>query len=339
MTASVALGYLVGTGAIALFVAYQGSAVDNALQRFDEVGGLALRFDMWRDALRVSATAPWIGVGLGDYAAHQYWVASAGSGIDGVRYVHNQVLQTAAELGWPMAIALVAIGTWWLFAQARERAGVAESALAGALLVVIGLHSTLEWPLASLHFAIPAALLFALAEPRVPGARPIALDSRLLVFVGVAGVLLALPMKLEFDELSDVTARADMERRSKTGITESTVMRMLSLGETARLRVYADNLLVYVRAPAAVQATDYEIERHERLLIAGAEPRLVARLVILYAKAGRMEESVRNAERLRIFRRVDYPGLSKVILDAVEPLGEAAEPLRRELAAGAIAAR
>lgn len=333
LSAALVLGYLAGAGTIAWLVAYQGTAVDNAIQRFGEAGGFAIRAVMWTDALKVAATAPFLGVGFGDYGAHQYWIASAVAHVAPTTYVHNLLLQTAAELGWPMAIALAAIALWWMLAQRKERVNAGETAFAWALLLVIGAHSLLEWPLASMHFVIPAALLFALAEPRLPAPRAaVPIDSRLLIVAGVAGVLLALPMKLEFDDLADVAARAETERHSKTGIDATTVTRMLALGETAKLRIYADHMLVYLRAPAAVEASDFEIERHERLLIAGAEPRLVARLVILYAKAGRIEESVRNAERLRVFHRGQYADLSRTILQAVEPLGAAADPLRNQLA-------
>jgi len=340
MTAALMLGYLAGSGIVGLFVAYQGAGVDNALERFGEAGGFSVRLVMWRDALRVAATAPLIGVGFGDYAAHQYWIAVPGAGGATTTYVHNIVLQTAAELGWPLAFLLTTGGGWWAAAQCKERLADKQTAFAWAFVFFIGIHSLVEWPLASMHFLLPAALLFAMAEPRLKGTRAAAaLDSRLLVIVGVAGVLLALPMKLEFDELADVSNRVEVARHSKQGIDESTVMRMLALGDTARLRIYADRLLVLIRPPAIVEATDLEIERHERLLIGGADSRLIARLVILYAKAGRMDESVRNAKRLGIFADADYAEISKMILQAVEPLGAAADPLRKQLADGAVAAR
>jgi len=299
-----------------------------------------VRLFMWRDALKVAATAPLLGVGFGDYAAHQYWIADLASGPERTVYVHNLVLQTAAELGWPMAITLAAVGGWWTLAQWRERLNTSETAFAWLLLVFIGVHSLLEWPFASMHFAIPAALLFALAEPALrPAHAGIALDSRLLLVVGAAGLLFAAPMKLEFDELADVSALIEKQRRSNGGFDEATVMRLLALGETARLRVYADQMLVSLRPPHAVEANDFEIARHERLLIAGADPGVIARLVILYAKAGRMDESVRNAERLRVFAKADYAEISRKILQTVEPLGAAADPLRKQLADGAVAAR
>lgn len=338
MTLALLLGYAFGAGAVAVLVAYHGAAVDNAVQRFGEAGGFAVRMVMWADALKVAATAPWLGVGFGDYAAHQYWIAQPGPHVTSTVYAHNVVLQTAAELGWPMALGLVAIGLWWLLAQYRERIAAPATAFAWALLLLIGVHALLEWPLESLHFAIPAGLLFALAEPRIASARgTLGLDSRLLAVIGVAGVVLALPMKLEFDEIANVTSRVDAERRSSKGVDEATISRMLALAETARLRAYADSLLVSLRAPGAVEASDSEIARHERILIMTAEPRLIARLVILYAKAGRMDESVRHAQRLLVFHGGFYADMSKVILEAVEPLGDAADPLRRQLAEGASA--
>jgi hypothetical protein len=340
MTAAVALGYVAGTLAVTVLVAYQGMAVDSAVQRFGEAGGFAVRTVMWMDAFKIAASAPWLGVGFGDYAAHQYWVAEVGPHVQATAYAHNLILHTAAELGWPMGLLLAALLAYWSLAQLKERTAVRATAFAWVLIVIMFAHAMLEWPLAALHFAIPAALLFAIAEPSRKAPRSsVAIDSRLLAVAGLAGLLLALPMKLEFDELSDVTQRAEAERRSATGIDQSTVMRMLALGETARLRVYADSLLVALRAPAAVEASEFEIERHERLLILAADPRVIARLVILYAKAGRVEQSVQHAARLRVFDRGQYGDLGRSILDAIDPLGDAAEPVRLQLVTSAHAVR
>jgi hypothetical protein len=114
-------------------------------------------------------------------------------------------------------------------------------------------------------------------------------------------------------------------------------MRLLSVSQTARLRVYAETVLVNLRTPGAVEATDGEIALHERLLTRGAEPRLVARLVIVQANAGRIADSIRTADRLRVFHAGNYEELRALILEAVEHLGATADPLRLELAAGSAA--
>jgi O-antigen ligase len=333
MTLGLVLGYATGVLVVSLAVAYQGAAVDTAVQRFAEEGGLAVRLVMWLDALRVAATSPWIGVGFGQYALAQYWAATAAPHVQTTNYVHNIILQTAAELGWPMAIALGLIGAWWACAQFKRRIGSPESGFAWAVLLVVGVHSLLEWPLASLHFAIPTAILFALGEPELcaPFKARMVTTSRTLALIGASGVLLALPMMLEFNELADVTERAELERRTNQGLSESTLMRMLALGDASRLRVYSESLLVFLRLPDAVEPTAEEIRRHERLLILGADPRLITRIVLLNARAGRIEEALRHVERLRIFHRRDYQELSKLILKSVEGLGPSVEPLRARL--------
>jgi len=101
------------------------------------------------------------------------------------------------------------------------------------------------------------------------------------------------------------------------------------------LRIYADVMLVSLRAPSAVEATDEEIKRHERMMIFGADPRLIGRLVILDAKAGRIDQSVRHAARLSVFHGDQYDKQTKIILEAIERLGPEADPLRRQLALGA----
>jgi hypothetical protein len=69
------------------------------------------------------------------------------------------------------------------------------------------------------------------------------------------------------------------------------------------------------------------------VLVRSVDPRIVARLVILNAQAGHIEESVRHAERLWIFNQDDYAPLGKMILEAIEPLGPVADPVRREVTA------
>ena len=334
VTLAVLLGYVAGSSAVSVLVAFNGIAVDTALARFGETGGFSIRFAMWADAIRVAASAPWLGTGFGQYPLSQYLLAQPGGHEISTNNVHNLVLQTAAELGWPLAVGLCALVLWWVLAQFKQRMNVKETALAWALLVVILAHALLEWPLASLYFSIPAVLMFALAEPE-SGARfgATAIKSRLLLVAAVAGLALGATMKLEFDEISDVTYRAEAQRKTAQGIDDDTLRQMLALGNTSLLRVYPELLLASVRKPGAVEATEEEIKLHERVLVRSVDPRIVARLVILDAQAGRIEESLRHAERLWIFNKDDYAPLGKMILEAIEPLGAAADPVRREVTA------
>jgi O-antigen ligase len=335
-SAALVLGYIVGSFCVSLLVAYQGGAVDTALARFNESGGFSIRLTMWADAIRVAANSPWLGTGFDQYPFSQYWLAQPGRQQISTNNVHNLVLQTAAELGWPMAVSLVCLALWWALAGFKHRIAERHSAFAWLLLAVVGAHALLEWPLSLLHFAIPAALLFALAEPDVRSKfASVQLDARLLIGVGVCGLLLAATMKLEFDEISEVTYRADAERRTSKGVDEDTLRRLVALGQASLLRAYPELLLTSLRQPDLVEATDEEIKMHERVMVRSVDARLIARLTILNAKAGHVEESVRHAERLAIFYQDRYADLSRMILEATATLGSEADPLRRQLASGA----
>lgn len=338
VSVALVLGYIVGSFSVSLLIAYQGGAVDTALARFNENGGFSIRLTMWADALRVAASSPWLGTGFDQYPFSQYWLAQPGRQEISTNNVHNLVLQTAAELGWPMAMSLVCLAGWWAVAGFKHRIAESHNAFAWMLLAVVGAHALLEWPLSLLHFAIPAALLFALAEPDVCSKLALLrLDARLLVGVGVCGLLLAATMKLEFDEISEVTYRADAERRTSKGIDEDTLRRLVGLGQASLLRAYPELLLTSLRQADLVEATDEEIKMHERVMVRSVDARLIARLAILNAKAGHVEESVRHAQRLGIFYQDRYADLSKMILEATASLGAEADPLRRQLAAGAAA--
>jgi hypothetical protein len=335
------LGYVAGSFAVTLLVVFQGGAVDTAFARFNESGGFSIRLAMWADALRVAATAPWLGTGFDQFAFSQYWLAQPGTNRISTQNVHNILLQTAAELGWPMAVALGLLAAWWVCAEFQRRVRERETALAWALLAVVGCHALLEWPLQSLHFAIPVALLFALGEPTAVARFAAShVATRMLLVVGAAGLVLATTMKLEFDEISDVFYLTQAERKTPKGVDEETLRKLVSLSNASLLRIYPEVLIVSLRQPDRVEATDDEIKLHERVMIRSADPRVIARLVILNAHAGRIDESVRHAQRLAAFAGDQYAPLSRMILEGVASLGPAADPLRRQLnaATGAMGA-
>jgi hypothetical protein len=338
MTVSLVVGYFLGSVAVAWLI-FPGAGSDTALARMTDSSGLAVRLSMWRSALDVAASAPLLGVGFGEFAAHQYWVARPGPGVIPTPYAHNLILQTAAELGWPMAVALSAGALWWFSGQFKPRMRDANNAFAWILVFFVFVHALVEWPLALLYFSIPAAILFAVAEPRlVAGKGTAVFGAQLVALVGLCGVLLAIPMRLEFDELAGTLERAEAELKSRKAIDDGTLSQLVGLGESARFRLFAELYLATVRSPTAVAATDEEIARHERFLVRGGEPPVIARLVILCAKAGRFDEARRHAERLRVFKAARHGDLNGMVLDAIKDIGPDADALRAALGARDLAA-
>jgi hypothetical protein len=232
-----------------------------------------------------------------------------------------------------MAIFLCAVCAWWVVFQLRERVQQPEMCFAWAVVVVILAHAQLEWPLASLHFAIPTLLLMGLGEPALAqgmGHR-VPVQPRLLALAGAVGLVLSVSMMLEFNELAVTGERAELERHTKAGISEETLMRLLALSDASRLRPYSEALLVSVRGPNSVEPSEEELRRHERVLILGADPRLIVRLVILNARAGHFDAAMRHAERMRVFQAAAFDSLATSVLDSIKDLGPEADPLRQYL--------
>ncbi len=126
------------------------------------------RLTLWHNVLTLTAQHPWLGWGWGelDYAhfIHLY---------DGPRFcdildnAHNLPLHLAVELGVPVALLVCGLLLWWLL-RARPWAETdATRQMAWAILVVLGLHSLLEYPLwyGPFQIALGLCVVFLWRDP------------------------------------------------------------------------------------------------------------------------------------------------------------------------------
>jgi hypothetical protein len=135
------------------------------------VDSLAGRQQFWAGAARLSLQAPWVGHGWGSFAL-QTRKLDLPTQLDwgqGVRYplrlehAHNDWLESAVEIGWPLTLLLgAATLAWWRRRLARAPEGPLTTALEAGLLGILA-QSLIDMPL------------------RTPG-----------VWAGIAGVLAAL---------------------------------------------------------------------------------------------------------------------------------------------------
>lgn len=148
--------------------------------RFNAGGDISSsRFAIWRDTLGLIAAHPWLGVGFGEF--NFAWSLTPFPQRPGAFFdhTHNLPLQFLVELGLPLGLGvlvLLAHALWRAFRSARDAhgpdAGVRRAALVMVLLMV--LHSQLEYPLWYAYFLLPTAFAFGLslragnAEPAAP---------------------------------------------------------------------------------------------------------------------------------------------------------------------------
>jgi O-antigen ligase len=261
-------------------------------ERLAETDISASRFGIWGNTLKLIGEQPWAGVGFGDFNFAWTLTPFPGRPVAFFDHAHNLPLQLAAELGLPLAALIVG-----LLLAAVWRAGRLALASTGelgitrrcalAMVVMIGVHSMLEYPLWYAYFLLPAAWAFgfAVGEParerryRLPGLLPAA--GIALVVGAVLSVADYVPVTRIFSADADTIP---LEQRIARG--QKSVL-FAHHADYAAATVYTER---YDPKPFT-RAVHYLLDT--RLMIAWAKT---------LAANGRVDEARFVADRLREFR-------------------------------------
>lgn len=173
------------------------------------------RFAIWSNTLSLIAAHPWFGVGWGEFNFAWSLTPFPNRPTAFFDHTHNLPLQLAVELGLPLAtliLALLAYALWSAFKAARD-ADEDSAWLRPAFLMVlmIAVHSQLEYPLWYAYFLLPTAFVWGLclgapakgaaasapvaaAEPAAEATaprrtRPLLIGAMLLMIGGVYSVI------------------------------------------------------------------------------------------------------------------------------------------------------
>ena len=158
------------------------------------------RFGIWRNTLAMIAQQPWTGVGFGEFNFAWTLTPFPGRPIAFFDHTHNLVLQLAVEIGLPLAalvLVLLGVSLWRASRLAFGPEGDVGAVGLGrrcALLMVlmIGLHSLLEYPLWYSYFLLPAAWAWGFAVGDRRGlAAPAGVTAAAPAFVAAAVALSA----------------------------------------------------------------------------------------------------------------------------------------------------
>jgi len=175
--------------------------VVRAESRFSTKGDIsASRGKIWSNTIELIRMHPWAGVGFGEFNFAWTLTPFPDRPVAFFDHTHNIVLQFAVELGLPLATLVLVLLTWAL--AAAWRAAIADATRRAALVMVlmILLHSLLEYPLWYAYFLLPAAFAFGIclgpsdkerarsAPTPSHGTRPLLIASMLLMLGGVASV-------------------------------------------------------------------------------------------------------------------------------------------------------
>jgi len=145
--------------------------------RFTTQGDISSsRWGIWANTLQLIAMHPWVGVGFGDFNFAWTLTPFPGRPVAFFDHTHDLVLQFLVELGIPLGSAVVALmaAAVWFGLRSAWRAARAASTGAGPsssstlrqaafmMVLLILLHSLLEYPLWYAYFLLPAAFAFGI---------------------------------------------------------------------------------------------------------------------------------------------------------------------------------
>lgn len=173
------VAYLVCWAGLAEYAAWQ-HAHFYAAERLQSNGDISSsRFAIWRNALTLVAQNPWTGVGWGNFNFAWTFTPFPNRPIAFFDHTHNLPLQLAVEIGLPATALVLGLFGWALWRArgawrvAGEQPGHPARA-AFAMLVVLGAHSLLEYPLWYAYFLLPAAWALGVFLGSAPAPSPAA---------------------------------------------------------------------------------------------------------------------------------------------------------------------
>ena len=138
----------------------------------------SMRLGIWANTLELIRQHPWVGVGWGQFNAAWSLTPFPTRPPAFFDHAHNLPLHLAAELGVPLAMLICGLLAWALWQAIRrawctpQRAGHEIAAPAAMMVLLMALHSQLEYPLWYAYFLLPTVFVWGLCLARVDPSHP-----------------------------------------------------------------------------------------------------------------------------------------------------------------------
>jgi hypothetical protein len=274
-------------------------------ERLAETDISSSRFAIWRDTLALIRQQPWTGVGLGEFNYAWSLTPSPHRPTALFDHTHNLPLQLAVELGLPLAALVTGLLVRALWQGAR-RAWLAAGDIgttqrsAMVMVLMIGLHSLLEYPLWYSYFLLPAAwawgyALWLPAKPTVAAAG---------VGVGVRPPSMALAAANGVVVLAAALSVLDYTRVTAIFVAEDGAAPLEARIAAGQRSVLFAHHADYAAVTSAVASGDpaHAFDRATHYLL---DTRLMIAWSRALAERGQLDAARYVAERLREFRKAD----------------------------------
>jgi O-antigen ligase len=254
------------------------------------------RFAIWSNTLELIARHPWAGVGWGNFNFAWSLTPFPDRPVAFFDHTHNLPLQLIVELGLPLGLTIIGLLAWALW-QAWRRSlkvegadGVAVRA-AFVMVLLMAIHSQLEYPLWYAYFLLPTAwawgvCLAAGAPDTLPRAAPRFNGLRL---AGIAMVLGAILSVVDYRRVVVIFSPGDDAPSLAERIADGQRSWLFAHHADYAAATTAEHPSTVM--PALKRASHYLLDT--RLMMAWAKA---------YAELGDLDRARHLAQRLREFR-------------------------------------
>lgn len=261
------------------------------------------RFRIWQNTLSLIQQHPWFGVGWGEFNFAWSLTPFPARPVAFFDHTHNIVLQFAVELGVPLALLLMALLVAGLWAVFRNSAGAepARSMTRAAFMVVltIGVHSLLEYPLWYAYFLLPTAFAFGFGLARdvpdrehgAPAAAASAGGSWLFAALGLVLVVGGAGAVADYHRVTAIFSSDE-----GTPLTDR-----IARGQHSIFFAYHADYAAVTTTPRPSERMSAFKQATQNLL----DTRLMMAWAKAYAERGDLERAKHLAQRLREFRNED----------------------------------
>jgi O-antigen ligase len=305
-----------------------GSFVGNA--QLHKADPSSSRLGIWANTLDLIRQNPWLGVGWGEFNFAWSLTPFPGRPVAFFDHTHNLPLNLLVELGLPLGTLVLLLLAWslWKAFTACWRAPAAQLTMirtAFVMVIMMVVHSMLEYPLWYVYFLLPTAFAFGvcLAHAAPVEAAPASTSPRRVqgVLLGasllmVVGALLSVVDYMRVAAIFSSDEDVPLSQRIATGQKSWFFAHHADYAEATVVPRPSTAWRAFRRAPHYLLDT--------RLMIAWATA---------YAEKGDVERARYLVERLREFRNPDadefFSACTKPRPDGVPPPFQCAPSTRR----------
>jgi len=278
-----------------------GVPAKTLLGRMSTELGCSSRKVLWGNVLQLIAERPWRGWGWGelDYAHYMHLYGNGPRFCDILDNAHNLPLHLAVELGLPFALLATGLVVALLLAARPWHAPDPQRQLPWAVLMVLGTHSLLEYPLWYGPFQIALGLALGLLAAQAGDAppRPVALPIRRAVFV--AGLAMAGYAGWDYARVSQLYIEAEQRLSWWRDDTQGHAQRSWLFAGQARFAVLT-------LTPLTRENARWYDETAQALLHYSPEPRIIERAIEAATMQKRPDEALLHLARYRAAFPEDY---------------------------------